>query len=95
MKHRVAERKKLRRRYPRKKQGQDLRGRYKRTSSEKMAEDERSFVLAEFVSGTARDLIAARAGISRSTLDRIEADPAFRAELEAARRRRSLADPAR
>lgn len=57
--------------------------------------ERRRFVLAELVAGASREVVARRAGISVRDLDRITADPSFRAELEAARRRRSLTDPAR
>lgn len=58
-------------------------------------ERRRAIVLAELVAGSSREVAAGRAGISARALDRITADPSFRAELEAARRRRSLTDLAR
>ena len=47
------------------------------------------FILAELVAGTSREVAAGRAGISVRDLDLIAAEPSFREELKAARRRRS------
>lgn len=60
--------------------------RQKKTCPSVAAGGRRAVVLAALLSGKTRRIAAEAAGISTRTLDRITADPTFRAELETSRK---------